>query len=122
MRTFDIPHLTNPASETAAPGEVGEVVDLGAMPDDGFVLQVIRPKAAILIGLADVAIEGTTPQKFKASMQLLRDLLTPESHDYLFNRLDDRADSLDVSDLGPIITAMTEVISGKDRPTGSGNA
>ncbi len=113
MREFtEIPAPTD-APES---NEVGELIDLGKMPGDGFVLQMIRPKTASLIPMAEVAIDGTRPEQFKASMGLLRKVLTPESHTYLFDRLTDNADPFDVKHLGPILTALAEVL-GKN-PTG----
>lgn len=120
MRELDIPDLLDTTPHTAAPGEVGEVIDFAKMPDDGYVLQAVRPKTAVFIPAADAAVSGDIKEQFKVSMRLIRDLLTPESRDYLFGRLQDPADKLDTPHLKPIIDALTEVLGG--RPTGSGNA
>jgi hypothetical protein len=119
MRELELPGLLDTTPHEPAPGEIGEVIEFAKMPDDGVVLQAIRPKTAMLIPAADAAVSGDIKEQFKVSMRLIRDLLTPESRDYLFNRLSDPADKLDIEHLRPIIDALVEALGG--RPTGSGS-
>lgn len=106
--------------DTPTPGEIGELLDLGRMPD-GHVLQITRPKAGMLIPMADLAVEGTDSEKFREVMHLLKGVLTPESRKYLFGRLSapPNVDAFDVIHLVPILQALTEVLGGVARPTGS---
>lgn len=81
---------------------------------DGVLLYAQQPKFATMLDLADLVDSGPVEQVHGA-VDFIEQCLVPDSRDYIFNRLHDPDDNLEITDLTELMQWVTEEFTA--RPT-----